>query len=144
MASDDQSRKVLKRLLWITVGILFGVVGGTLLGWQFAPAFVLIFFGVGWATNWAANQGQKQKRETDAYREQWLNKRRTHNEGRNRHRIDSWKCGDTRCWTASFRPGRGCIPLNRSLLVALVSRPRRANFQPRSGFGFGLTRESWR
>ena len=77
MASDDQPRTLLRRLLWITVGILFGVVAGLLMGWQFAPAFVLIYFGVGWA----AKQGQKQKRELDVYREQWLNKRRTHNDG---------------------------------------------------------------
>ena len=77
MASDDRPRSVPGRILWITVGLLIGVVAGLVLGWQMAPAFMLIYFGVGWA----ANQGQKRKRETDAYREQWLNKRRTGSDG---------------------------------------------------------------
>ncbi|MEZ2389308.1 hypothetical protein AB6813_07125 [bacterium RCC_150] len=77
MAGDDRTRSVPRRILWITVGILIGVVAGLVLGWQIAPAFVLIYFCVGWA----AKQGQKQKREIDIYREQWLNKRRMRNDG---------------------------------------------------------------
>lgn len=77
MAGGYQPRSKLRLVLWIASGILVGVVAGLTMGWQLAPAFVLIYFAVGWA----ANQGQKHKRETDIYREQWLNKRRTGNDG---------------------------------------------------------------
>ena len=77
MAGDYRPRSVPRRILWIAVGILIGVVAGLVMGWQLAPAFVLLYFVLGWA----ANQGRKQKRETDIYREQWLSKRRTRNDG---------------------------------------------------------------
>lgn len=77
MVGDDGPRSIPRRILWITVGILIGVVAGMVLGWQVAPAFILIYFGLGWA----AKQGRKQKRETDIYLEQWLNKRRTRDDG---------------------------------------------------------------
>ena len=78
MAGDDQSRGMPRLLLRIAVGILIGVVAGLLGGWQIGLVFVLIYFVIGWA----ARNGQRQKSEIDAYREQWLNKRRTGNEGR--------------------------------------------------------------
>lgn len=77
MAGGYQPRSRLRLVLWTAGGILVGVVAGLTMGWQLSPAFVLIYFAVGWA----ANQGQKHKRETDIYREQWLNKRRTGNDG---------------------------------------------------------------
>lgn len=58
--------------LLVAGGILVGVLAGLLLGWQLAPGMVVIYF----AVNWAADAGQKQRRELDAYREQWLNKRK--------------------------------------------------------------------
>jgi hypothetical protein len=44
-----------------------------LINWQLAPMTTLMYFCVGWA----AERGQKHRRETDAYREEWLNKRKS-------------------------------------------------------------------
>jgi hypothetical protein len=77
MAGNYRPRSVPVQILWVAVGVLIGVVAGLVLGWQIAPAFVFIYFAIGWA----AKQGQKQKRETDIYRTQWLNRRRTGHEG---------------------------------------------------------------
>lgn len=67
-------------LLRIAVGILIGVVAGLLGGWQIGLVLVLIYFVIGWA----ARNGQRQKLDIDAYREQWLSKRRNGNDGKHR------------------------------------------------------------
>ena len=64
-------------LLRIVVGILLGLVAGLIGGWQIGLTFAFIYFVIGWA----ARKGRRQKLELDAYREQWLNKRRTGNDG---------------------------------------------------------------
>jgi membrane protein implicated in regulation of membrane protease activity len=65
-------------LLRIVVAILVGLVAGLIGGWQIGLTFAVIYF----LLAWAARKGQRQKLELDAYREQWLNKRRTDNDGR--------------------------------------------------------------
>jgi hypothetical protein len=48
-----------------------------IMGWQVAPGMVLIYFLAGWA----AERGQREKREIDAYREVWLNRRKSQGGG---------------------------------------------------------------
>ncbi|MBT2568102.1 hypothetical protein J7I84_16675 [Arthrobacter sp. ISL-85] len=60
-------------LVIVAVGVLLGLLTGVLINWQLAPAMVLMYFVIGWA----AQRGQKQKKDTDAYREQWLGKRKS-------------------------------------------------------------------
>jgi hypothetical protein len=59
-------------LVLIAVGILLTVGTGLLGSWQLAPFVFLLFFVGGWATD----RAQRKKRDTDAYREEWLNKRK--------------------------------------------------------------------
>ncbi|BCW73777.1 hypothetical protein NicSoilB11_01020 [Arthrobacter sp. NicSoilB11] len=77
MAGDDQIWGMPRLFLRIVVGVLVGVVAGLLGGWPIGLTFALIFFLLGWA----ARKGQRQKVELEAYREQWLIKRRTGNHG---------------------------------------------------------------
>jgi hypothetical protein len=70
-------RKVVQWLFTIAGGALVGVVAGSLMGWQFALPMVLIYFAIGWG----ARQGQKHKKEVDAYREEWLNRRKSQGDG---------------------------------------------------------------
>jgi hypothetical protein len=77
MAGDDRIWGMPRLFLRIVVGILVGVLAGLLGGWQIGLTFALIYFLLGWA----ARKGQRQKLGQDAYREQWLNKRRSGNDG---------------------------------------------------------------
>jgi hypothetical protein len=77
MASDKRPRKALRRLLVITGAVLVFVMTGLLAGWQLATGLVFIYFAVGWA----AKSGQKEGREIEAYREEWLNKRKSKGAG---------------------------------------------------------------
>jgi hypothetical protein len=77
MASDERPRKALKWLLVITGAVLVFVVTGLLAGWQLATGIVFICFAVGWA----AEFGQKKGREAEAYREEWLHKRKSEGAG---------------------------------------------------------------
>jgi hypothetical protein len=70
-------RKIPQWLLTIAGGALVGVVAGSLMGWQFAPPMVLIYFAIGWG----ARQGQRDKKEVDAYREEWLDRRKSQGDG---------------------------------------------------------------
>lgn len=72
MMSMRGERKAVRWLVLIAGGVLVCVLAGLLMGWQLAPAMVLIYFVVGWA----ADRGQKHKREVDAYRQEWLNRRK--------------------------------------------------------------------
>jgi membrane protein implicated in regulation of membrane protease activity len=73
MFNSDRPRTVTRWLIKVAAGVLLGLLAGVLINWQFALGMVLIYFVVAWA----AERGQKQKRETDAYREQWLGKRKS-------------------------------------------------------------------
>ncbi|QTG81550.1 hypothetical protein [Arthrobacter crystallopoietes] len=77
MLRDERQGKTLKWLLMILGAILIGVISGLTMGWQYAPGLVLIYFGVAWG----AELGQKKRRETEAYREQWLQKRKSEGTG---------------------------------------------------------------
>ena len=77
MASNDRPRKALTWLLVIAGGVLVFVMTGLLAGWQLATGIVSIYFAVGWA----AELGQKKGREAEAYREEWLNKRKSEGAG---------------------------------------------------------------
>lgn len=73
MFNSGRPRTVTRWLIKVAAGVLLGLLAGVLINWQFALGMVLIYFVVAWA----AKRGQKQKRETDAYREQWLGKRKS-------------------------------------------------------------------
>jgi membrane protein implicated in regulation of membrane protease activity len=73
MFNSGRPRTVTRWLIKVAAGVLLGLLAGVLINWQFALGMVLIYFVVAWA----AERGQKQKRETDAYREQWLGKRKS-------------------------------------------------------------------
>jgi hypothetical protein len=69
--------KAVRWLITIAGGVLVGVLAGMIMGWQVAPGMVLIYFLAGWA----AERGQREKREIDAYREVWLNRRKSQGGG---------------------------------------------------------------
>lgn len=77
MPSHGRPQKALKWLLVITGAILVFVMTGLLAGWQLATGMVFIYFAVGWG----AGFGQKKGREAEAYREEWLNKRKSEGAG---------------------------------------------------------------
>lgn len=77
MMSARGQRKMLRWLVNVAGGVLVGVLAGLFIGWQIAPGMVLIYFVVGWA----AERGQRKKTEIDAYREEWLNKRKPQGDG---------------------------------------------------------------
>jgi hypothetical protein len=72
MMSRIPERTVSRWILKIAVAILLGIAIGLLWGWQMAPFFVVLYFALGWAME----RGQQQKKEVDAYREEWLNRRK--------------------------------------------------------------------
>lgn len=67
-----KKQKAARWILDIVVAVLLSVAGGLLIGWQMAPFFFLLYFAAGFAME----RGQRQKREVDAYREEWLNRRK--------------------------------------------------------------------
>jgi hypothetical protein len=77
MTSMRGKRKAVRWLVLIAGGVLVSVLAGWLISWQLAPMVALMYFCGGWA----ADRGQKHKREVDAYREEWLNRRKSHGDG---------------------------------------------------------------
>ena len=73
MFNSGGGRRVARWVLITAIGVLLGVLTGLLINWQLAPMTTLMYFCVGWA----AERSQKHRRETDAYREEWLNKRKS-------------------------------------------------------------------
>lgn len=72
MTKHIPKRTVSRWILDIAVAALLGIAVGLLWGWQMAPFFVLLYFALGWAME----RGQLHKKEVDAYREEWLNRRK--------------------------------------------------------------------
>ena len=72
MSNGVPKRTAVRWALEIAIAVLLSIGVGLILGWQLAPFFFLLYF----ATGFAAERGQRQKEEVDAYREEWLNKRK--------------------------------------------------------------------
>ena len=72
MADNSQVSKAVRWSVLIVVGILLTVGVGLLTNWQLAPFVFLLYFVGGWAVD----RTQGKKRDTDAYRANWLHKRR--------------------------------------------------------------------
>ncbi|MBT2535131.1 hypothetical protein [Arthrobacter sp. ISL-69] len=72
MPDNSRVSKAVKWSVLIAVGILLTVGVGLLINWQLAPFVFLLYFVGGWA----ADRAQRKKKDTDADRADWPNKRR--------------------------------------------------------------------
>lgn len=74
MPNNSRPSKAVRWSVLIAVGFLLTLATGLLVNWQLAPFVFLLYFVGGWAVDKA--QKKKKKKDTDAYREDWLNKRK--------------------------------------------------------------------
>ena len=72
MTKHIPKRTASRWILDIAVAALLGIAVALLWGWQMAPFFVVLYFALGWAME----RGQLHKKEVDAHREEWLNRRK--------------------------------------------------------------------
>jgi hypothetical protein len=81
MSNSIPKRTAVRWALDIAIAVLFSIGVGLILGWQLAPFFFVLYFAAGFAME----RGQRQKKEVDAYREEWLNKRKKSEGGEGMH-----------------------------------------------------------
>ncbi|MHA7145582.1 hypothetical protein ACX80U_12785 [Arthrobacter sp. TmT3-37] len=71
MIGDSPRRKALGWILPVGGAVFVFVLSGLLLNWTIAPGVVVLYFCI----RWGAKAGQKNREETEAYRQEWLKKR---------------------------------------------------------------------